>query len=185
MPDDASAAGADCGAQRDLTFARSRPHEQEVGHVRTRDQQHECHGSAEDQQRRPCTSDEDRLHPFEAEATAVTEPVRKLGREFRAGELEPRLPLLERHTALEPRRGREEVALIDGVRIELERHPQLWRHANLGEIEVRADDADHFVRIAAQQNRLADDVGIAAEPPLPQAITDDRDTRAARQILLR
>ena len=89
------------------------------------------------------------------------------GREFRAGELEPRLPLLERHTALEPRRGREEVALIDRVRIELERHPELRRLANLGEIEVGADDADHFVRIAAQQNRLADDVGIAAETPLP------------------
>ena len=41
LPDDASAAGADCGSQRDFTLAGRRPHEQQVRDVGAGNQQHE------------------------------------------------------------------------------------------------------------------------------------------------
>ena len=77
--------------------------------------------------------------------------------------------------ALETRRRLEEVTLIDRVRIELERHPEFRRLSDFGEVEHGTDDADDFVWIAAELNRLPDDVGIAAEPARPQPVAEHGD----------
>ena len=52
LPDDAAARSADGGADRDLAPAAGRAHQQQVGDVGARDQQHEADGAAVDQQRR-------------------------------------------------------------------------------------------------------------------------------------
>ena len=127
LPDDASAAGADGRAQRHFTLARRGAHQQQVRDVGAGDEQDEGDGGAQNEQRGPRAPDEHRLHPLETEASSVAEGVWKLGGVFRGRQLEPRLPLLERHASLETGRRLEEVTLIDRVRIELERYPELGR----------------------------------------------------------
>ena len=81
---------------------------------------------------------EDLLHPLDAEAVvrhrapSETSRVNSCAESFSlACACSSDTPGLSRAGGL------KEVALIDGVRIELERDPQLWRLANLGEIERR------------------------------------------------
>lgn len=49
---------------------------------------------------------------------------------------------------------------------------------------VSSHHADHFMRNAAQNNRLADDRRVAAEGSLPERLAQNRDTRGARTILV-
>ena len=184
LPDDASAAGADGGSQGNFTLAGRGTHQQQVRDVGAGNEQHEGDGGAENEQRGPRAPDKHRLHALETETSSVAERVRELRRVFRGGQLQPRLPLLERHASLETSRRLEEVALIDRVRIELERHPQLRRLSDFGQVERGTDDADDFVWIAAELNRLPDDVGIAPEPARPQPVAEHGDAGTSRQIFL-
>ena len=52
LPDDASALGAERGAHGNLTGARRRPREQQVGDVRTAQEQHEAHHAQQEHRRR-------------------------------------------------------------------------------------------------------------------------------------
>jgi hypothetical protein len=179
------ASGPDGRAQRDLAPARRRAHEQQIGDVGARDEQHEGDGRGQDQEHRPAAPDHDFLDPFDAEAAAVSQRVGEPGRVFRGRQFETRLRLLEGHAGLQTRRGLEEVALIDGVRIELEGNPELGRvPAELRQVELRPDDPDHDMRITTELERLADDRRVAAEPPYPETMAQHGDLRPVRQVLL-
>ena len=93
-------------------------------------------------------------------------------REFHAvlvrRELQPRLCLLERDVRIEARSRLEEVALVDGIGIELKWDPQLGLLTKLRDVELRTDHADHDVRITAQRECLADDGRVGREAPRPQ-----------------
>ena len=77
------------------------------------------------------------------------------------------------------------MALILGVGVQLKRHPDVGRGAELPEIEGGADDADHHVGIAAQRDGLAENLRIAGKAPLPAILAEDRDLLAVRQVFLR
>ena len=123
--------------------------------------------------------------PFDAEAVVLLQRLRELGAEFVCRQLQPRLRLLERDTRLETRGRLEEVTLIDGVRIELERDPEIGLLSELRDVELRADDADDDEWIAAERDRLADDAGIRRESPRPEAVAEHGHLLAARPIFFR
>ena len=66
--------------------------------------------------------------------------------------------------------------------IELEGQPDVG--FGVGE-EVLSQDADDGVGLVAQGERLADDVGIAAEFALPQAVAQHHDFAAVGRVFLR
>src|SRR5262245_47742370 len=50
------------------------------------------------------------------------------------------------------------------------------------ESKVRGHHPDHGVTLAAESDGLVQDFGIAAEPPLPQAVAEQRDVGASGLI---
>ena len=81
----------------------------------------------------------------------------------------------------------EEVALHRAVRIDLERQPEIgWPGLRLDGLGVeRAEHADDVVRLAVQRQRAADDGAVAAEAPFPEALAQDDDAAAIRQVFVR
>src|SRR5258705_3074859 len=52
------------------------------------------------------------------------------------------------------------------------------------ELEVRRHHANDRIRVSAQRYGLADDVGDAAEASLPEAVTEDHNSRRVRNCIL-
>ena len=183
---DASPARANRSANRDFAAAPGRSHQQQVRHVRARDQQHEPDRAREHEQRRPHVADEHVLDALHAERLVLTDGVRKSRAEFVGRGLEPRVRLLDRDARLQARRGPEIVSLIGRVPIELERDPDLRRRPAppVFDVEGRAEDADHGIRLVAERDRASHDGRIAAEPPRPQAVAEHGNGAAPRTILL-
>src|SRR5579859_5612674 len=74
------------------------------------------------------------------------------------------------------------MSLVGAVGIDLEWHPEV--RFGIG-VELTAQNADHSVWLIAELNAGADDVLIAAEFPLPQAIAEDDNVTAVGRVLLR
>src|SRR5581483_6431399 len=93
------------------------------------------------------------------------------------------LRLFLRHAGLEPRDDvePEKIAPRDLKGQRLERSPDVGT-AGLGEVKARRQHADNFVALGVDRNPLTDDVGVGAEAPLPEAVTEDDETRPARQV---
>ena len=83
----AFAACADGGADRDLALAGRRTRQEQVRHVRTRNQQHEADRADEDKQRRAYVLDERFLKRHHAEAGRRSECGWEFGSELGCGEL--------------------------------------------------------------------------------------------------
>jgi len=81
------AACADGGADRDLALAGRRTRQEQVRHVRTRNQQHEADRADEDKQRRAYVLDERFLKRHHAEAGRRSECGWEFGSELGCGEL--------------------------------------------------------------------------------------------------
>ena len=64
---------------------------------------------------------------------------------------------------------------IGWMKIQLKRYEHVGRRAEIAEIETRRHDADYGVGIAAQRNRLADDLGVAGIAPVPESVTEHHD----------
>ena len=75
------------------------------------------------------------------------------------------------------------MALIGGMGIELERYPDIRRQPEVAKIEVRLQDPNDHIGIAAQRDGLTDDRGIGGKAPLPEAVAENNHFVAARQIL--
>ena len=75
------------------------------------------------------------------------------------------------------------MSLIGAIWVELKGRPYIrWRIAV--EIEAGREDSDDDVRVAAEQNRFPNDIGVAAEPTLPEAMADDDDMSPAWPVFL-
>ena len=94
------------------------------------------------------------------------------------------LRLLERDAGLEPRRRAEVVPLIASCSGSSWNGSQTSGGGPNSRNVNSAHDADDEVRLAAERDRLADDVWIAAEAALPELSAEHDDALAARQILL-
>ena len=89
----------------------------------------------------------------------------------------------DRHAGREPR---EDVELV--VQAVFLGHVGLHRHRDLdvaGQRQADRRHADDGVGVPVELQRLADDVGPAAEVPAPEPVRNDRDLRAVRPILVR
>ena len=95
--------------------------------------------------------------------------------------------LLRRHARLEPGDAEERVALARGFGRQRERPDQIDLVAGREdrvEVERRRQDADDPDRVVVQRQRLADDVGAAAEAALPEGMAQDRDRRRVEAALV-
>ena len=168
------------GADGELAFAACGADEQQISHVGAGDQQDQAHGTQQDKEGFPGL-----VHDGIAKG---------LDREFEAGildgiqakkllerELQLRVGLLQRDARLETRRNPKEVALVGAVGLELEGDPQL--RLRIGH-EVSPEDADDCVGLASQRQRTPDHIGIAAEPPLPESVTQHNHIAAVGHVLL-
>jgi hypothetical protein len=94
----------------------------------------------------------------------------------RVGGLEALTRLQPDHDVQPPvRAGIERRLLAADERVRADRNRHVERPAHVHAEEVRRRDADDRERHAFDRQRTADRVGRAAEPPLPEVVTDDRD----------
>ncbi len=183
LPHQPAAAGADRGAQRNLPLPAGCAHEQQVGDVRARDQEDEADGAEQHVQRRADVGDERFAEELRRE-TVVGRERRKLLAEDLGRRLQLGLRLLERHPWHQLRRDLEIVSLVAGVRIELERDPDVRVGEELLEIRRAIDHADDRVRYAAQRHHPTEHVRIAVEAPRPGLEAQDDGALAIRAILV-
>src|SRR5579859_4430624 len=74
------------------------------------------------------------------------------------------------------------MSLVGAVGIDLEWHPEVRFGIS---VELTAQNADHSVGLVAELNAGADDVLVAAEFPLPQAVAEDDNVTSVGRVLLR
>ncbi len=156
LSDDASALGAERGPHGDLTGARRRPREQQVGDVRTAQEQHEPHHAQQEHRRRlQFASDDAGADRFDDDPASLVgfgilacEPV---GNHSQLG-----LGGFHRHARLQPRDDLERACgaqLGDVGELRRER-PDFGRARELDGV---GDDPDHRVGLAVQPHEAADD----------------------------
>src|SRR6185437_15561138 len=158
------------GPDRHFAFSNSRAHQQQVGDVGAGDQQYARDGSEKHREQRLGAANVDVLQPVDAEAFVLVQRLREFRSKAGGRSGEARLGLGEGDAGLDPSRGGEVVALIDAVRVELERQPDVRRVAKVRRVEARRRDADDDIRIAAQRDRLADDVAVRCEAAGPPSV---------------
>src|SRR5262245_62924205 len=120
--------------------------------------------------------------------------IRVLPLEPPADRVHLRLRLLERYARLQTRHsGVIVITAIESGGIEDERQPGFGaagnlavaaRHIRQWKLKLRRHDTDHRAADAIEGERLADDLRIRAETPMPQAITQDDDGGGARLVFI-
>ena len=159
--------------------------EQKIGHVGACDQEHESDRSEHHQQRRPEIAGNLLLQGNDVHAPALVElrivllqPFCDAGH-FGAG-------LREAYPGLQAG-GRDHVTTaglsIIPALVQTKRNPKLRAVAE--ELEASRHHADDGVDVSAQVDGTTHDIGIAAEPPLPQPLAQENHWRPIGQILLR
>ena len=182
LPDDAQAAGAKGGPNRDLAMAYRRPREQQVGDVRAGDHQHERHRA---HHRQDHELDLLGNHPVaqrpDHRAPALV-LVRIGGRETANHAAHIGRRLLDRHAGLHPREHLQGPH-ITGSRLEVgrKRHPEALR---LREHELRRHDADDRVGKAVDGNRPAHDGAVAVVSQLPHLVAEHDDALGAGTVIV-
>jgi hypothetical protein len=185
---DAEAAGAKGPADGDLAAARFRSHQEEVGDVRARDEQHEADRREQDPERafhptddgvfqRPRGRTQLQVLQEPGHRRVVRIGARQVGDEPR--QLGPdgggRHPVTRaRHTGVH-----EDVP--DRLALHLLGNPDI--DARIGEGVGRRHDPDDLGRHATQRHRARDDGGIAAVAAHPQAVRHHPDLRRHRKSL--
>ena len=183
LPHDPAAAGPDGGTHGNLTPPARGADEQQVGDVGTGDEQHEADGADEHQQRRANVADERFTDRQRLEHGVLAECFGKLLVVLGRGELQPRIGLFEGDARRQAPGDSEVVPLILRVGVELERDPDFGIRDELLKVHARVEHANHRVRIAAERDGLADDVGIAVEASRPHLIAEHDGLVAVGPIL--
>ncbi len=180
MPHQTDTVGAQCRPDRELACAAFRAHEQEVGHVRARNQQQapdcrkhqpQCRsyrgqGFVRDAGGKRAKLHRLRIRPLRCQG-------RRQRREFGVG-------LCDRHAGFQACRG--VIAVVAAiVEFQLERRPQAGGflridHVVGGQPEAARHDANHFPGDAVDVDGAADE-RLASVASLPQFIAEDDDTR--------
>ena len=188
LPDDAAAAGAERAADRHLPLPGARAGEQQVRHVRARDEEHESHGSENDEQTRPHVADEPVLQQddFAVRAPRGRKLPERIGLpQLRRARPQFRLGLRRCRTWREP--GDDLTTLPAAperggiAAIECVGNPKLG--AGQGEVERRRHDPDDAPRLGIDQDVAPDDARIPAEALAPQRVTE-HDHGALAGLLL-
>ena len=187
LTNEPAAARAERRAQGNFLPARRRARQQQIRHVRARDQQDDGDGAQQHHQRTAGVADDFLLQGAKRRAEAVAIVAWMIGLERRRHGVEIRLGLLAADAGLQARERRIAVraAIVVAQRlgIEKERLPDL--DAPIGKLERGRHHANHLRRTTIHRNRLPDDRRVRAEPPRPQRMTQHHDVVAAWLILVR
>ena len=167
---------------RELPLASRSANEEKICNVGARDQQHESDSAQENEERFAHIADDEVAEGLHGKTIRHLDIGRVAAQELLCCDLELGVCLLEAYAGLQASGGEEVVALILAIRIELEGEPHVGDGIGF---EVWAKDPDDGVRVAAKRDRSADDLRIAAELPLPEAVAEDDNPAAVRKILFR
>ena len=170
-------------ADGEIEAASGGPHEQQIREVRAGDEQEQADGAEQHQQRPPESVADDVLDERDEAGAPAALAGRHRRRDLRRDRLQLAIGRLDRHAG---RESREDVELV--VQAVLRGHVGLHRHRDLdvaGQRQADRRHADDGVGLPVELQRLADDVGPAAEVPAPEPVRDDRDSRAVRAVLVR
>ena len=191
LAEQASAAGADREAHRELAPAIDQPHEQEVGDVGARNDHDQPHRPEQDQERISR-----RLHQLVAHRTNVGRRhvlvlIRMLVGEARAQDVEVRVGHGDRDPGFQPGDDIEHsgAALLADRRavrrrrIHRQGRPHLDRTRTEREVESRRGHTDDGERLAVEQDAGTDDRRIVPEVGAPQIVADDRHPRPRALIV--
>ena len=183
LADDAATRGSHGDADGEFTLAAGGADEQQICHVGAGDEQDEADGSEEDEERRAHVADDAVAQGFDGEAFFWPHRAfRVAAAELVGGDVELGVGLGEGYAGLEASGGEEEVALVGAVGVDLEGQPDVG--FGVGD-EGLAEDSDDGVWLVAEREGAADDVGIASEFALPEAVADDDDFAAVGRVFLR
>ncbi len=163
LPGHAARFGAEREANRQFLLAGLGAHQEQVGDVRTRDQQHQSDGAEQNPQHGADVADDiDFERPHQrCEPRIVEHLLGKAGRQLEAlGQrwqqaLDVGVGLRNGHAGLEPRQALEvEAGGVNGRAVDLQRK----NHLRVGgeKPKVFREHADHFVRIAVDRHALPD-----------------------------
>ena len=177
-----------------LALARGRSRQQQVGDVRAGDQQNECDGDGEHPQRRP-----HRLADFALDANdleprlSIRGGARLLAADAQRNVLDLGGRRRQWNTVGEPRHHRQAARAAGLGRRHRKRRPEL--RVVIRKMKVRRHDPDHGVVlterdpaaecVAVEGHRAAERGRVAAEVPLPGAMTQDDHLVAPRLLLVR
>jgi hypothetical protein len=184
LPDDLPAARADRHADADLRGPTRRAREQQVGHVGTRDEQHERDRAHQRPEHELCLRREDHRHQRFRHGRQILVRVGVRPRQLGADTGQFRARLFVRHAVTDSSE-REVVPRLP--RLLTERRRELRRREPdlllLGEPEALRHDADDGRRHAVQANRRAEHAGIAAVSLLPHGVGQHHHRRPSGTIV--
>ena len=173
LSDEPSATRAERRTQGELTTARRASREQQVRDVGTCDDQHQPHGTDEQQQRRTNLSGHLLMHRDDARAPAGVE-LGKLLRQLRGDAGHVGLGRRDGDARLEsPDRDEPAAARRAILLAETDGKPEV--DVRIEDAEPSRHHADDRERLALDLNAAAERGAIAAEPRLPVAVADDRE----------
>src|SRR5262245_9645572 len=72
--------------------------------------------------------------------------------------------------------------MVTAGRIESQRNPDVWRHVEDRSVNMSAKDPNDSVRLSVDAHLSANDRRIRTETPLPEAVTQQDHSIAARAI---
>ncbi len=182
LTDDAGAARAHGGADGEFTLAAGGADEQKIGDVGAGDEQDEADGSEQDEERLTRAGDDGVAQRLDAEAVFGVHVVGMEAAVLIGGQFELGVGLGQRHAGLEAAGDKKVVAQVGAVGLDLEGNPDIG--LGIGD-EGFSEDTDDGVGLVAERDGGADDVGVAAELALPEAVADDHDVAAVGGIFLR
>ena len=159
--------------------------EQQVCHIRTGNQQEEADGAEQHCQRRTRGPDHcvaERLHGPRCSSVHRAGSVASVRR---YGDTESRIAITESPSRSQPARDRKQVARVDAVGIDLERHPRSGFDIELLRVKSGRQDADDDMRNVAELNGPSDDAAGVAKRPRREVVTQYRDRGAAGPIFIR
>jgi len=190
LPDQPAARRADRRPDRELAAARRGAHDQEIGDVRARNQQHERDGAHHRQDRRPHVADDVVEHRDRVEVETRGLLDRIVRAQIRRDAVHLQLRLLGRHARLQTAdHAKDDVVAVGGVEIDARRRPHVRRPVDADarreqQLESRRENADDARAAVAELDVLADDRRIAAVTPLPERVAQDRGDRNLRRRCL-
>ena len=199
--DQPASAGADRQAQGHLALARCGARQEQVGDVRTRDEQDQGGDRRQNPerarellaQRRGTVGRRAEVERRPEEAgDALGRPLRPegLGRvaaDVREGRVQHALRLLEPDARVQAPDDPEpaEAGVAEGPRVvHRVRQPEIGRAARLDAREPRLGHADDLKLTVLECEPAAHDRGIAAEPPHPERMAQDRHRMRARPLVV-
>ena len=171
LPRDLSPRCTECDSHCHLAPSACRPRQQQIGHVRARNQQHEYRSHLKHQQAILRVAGKIFLQGHDGCPNSRI-CLRILSLQPRRNRVHFCLRLFSRYPRLQARHHIEKVivALRPAFRSEIERHPVV--HVFFAKEKSSGHDSQDFGLHIVQQNRPPDNGPVSPEPPLPQTVAE-------------